>query len=81
MQCRTDSVIMVTIIVPNVLSFLTDDDGGNDVVYGENYDEGDEGDDDDNDEEDDTDGDGSEESDDSLSDASDEEAYFIYTGQ
>ncbi len=24
MQCRTDSVMMVTIIVPNVLSFLTD---------------------------------------------------------
>ncbi len=62
MQCRTDCVMMVTIIVPNVLSFLTDDYGGNDVVYGDNYDEGDEGDDDDDDEEDDDD-DGSKESD------------------
>ncbi len=24
MQCRTDSVTMVTVVVPNVLSFLTD---------------------------------------------------------
>jgi hypothetical protein len=69
MQRCTDSVMMVTIIVPNVISFLTDDDGGNDVVYGDDYDEGNDGDDndyydDDNNEEDDDDGEGSEESDD-----------------
>ncbi len=31
MQCRTDSVTMETIIVPNVMSFLTDGDDGIDV--------------------------------------------------
>jgi hypothetical protein len=37
MQCRADSLTMVTIIVPNVLSFLTDGDDGNgvDVGYGD----------------------------------------------
>ncbi len=29
MQCRTDSVTMVNIIVPNVMSFLTDGDDTN----------------------------------------------------
>jgi hypothetical protein len=29
MRLRTDSITMVSIIVPNVLSFLTDDDGSN----------------------------------------------------
>jgi hypothetical protein len=53
MQCWTDSVMMVTIIVPNILSFLTNNSGGNNVIYGENYDEGNEG--DDNDKEDDGD--------------------------
>jgi hypothetical protein len=70
MQYRTDSVMMVTIIVPSVLSFLTDDNGRNNVVYGENYDEGNEGDDDKDEDDDDTkedndvDGNGSKESDD-----------------
>ena len=34
MRLRTDSITMVSIIVPNVVSFLTDDDGSNwrDVV-------------------------------------------------
>jgi hypothetical protein len=36
MQCHTDSSTMVIIIAPYVLSFLTDDDGGNNVVYGDN---------------------------------------------
>ena len=31
MRCRTDSVTMVAIIVPNVLSFLTDGDDGDDA--------------------------------------------------
>ncbi len=35
MQCRTDSLQKVTIIVPNVLSFLTDGDDGSDVVDGD----------------------------------------------
>ena len=35
MQCRTDSLMKVTIIVPNVLSFLTDGDDGSDVVDGD----------------------------------------------
>jgi hypothetical protein len=63
-QCHTDSVTMVTIIVPNIHSFLTDDDGGNDVVYGDNYDEGNEGDDNDDDEEDDDNEDDKEDHDD-----------------
>lgn len=33
MECRSDSVTMVIIIVPNVLSFLTDDNDGD---YGDN---------------------------------------------
>jgi hypothetical protein len=48
MQCQTDSVMMVTIFVPNVISFLTDDNGGNNVVYDKKYDEDDESDDNDN---------------------------------
>jgi hypothetical protein len=37
MQCRNDSVAMVNIIVPNVMSFLTDSDDSNMVVddYGD----------------------------------------------
>ncbi len=64
LQCRTDSVMMVIIIIPNVLSFLTDDNGGNYVVYCDNYNEGNEGDDDSNNEEDNGDDDDSKESDD-----------------
>ncbi len=34
MQCRADSLTMVTIIIPNFLSFLTDGDDGNGVNVG-----------------------------------------------
>jgi hypothetical protein len=34
MQCRADPLAMVTIIVPNVLSFLTDSNDVNDVNVG-----------------------------------------------
>ena len=36
MQRHTDSVTMVTIILPNVLSFLTDGDDGNNDDNGDN---------------------------------------------
>jgi hypothetical protein len=67
MECRIDSLSMVEIIVPNVLSFLTDGDGGNNLVDGDEDDGGnssmwDEDDDDSDDgdehEDDDEDGDG-----------------------
>ncbi len=35
MECQTYSLSMVVIIFPNVLSFLTDDDDGNDMVNGD----------------------------------------------
>lgn len=46
MECRADSLMMVAIIVPNVLSFLTDGDDdndgvGRDVNDGNSVDEGD----------------------------------------
>jgi hypothetical protein len=70
MQSCTASVMMVTIIVLNALSFLTDNNGRNGLVYGENYDEDNEGDVDDEEDDDNTkednnvDGNSSEESDD-----------------
>ncbi len=64
MQCHTDSSTMVIIIAPYVLSFLTDDDGGNNVVYGDNQGKGNEGDGKDKEEEGNDDGNGSKESDD-----------------
>jgi hypothetical protein len=47
-EFRTDSLSMVDIIIPNVLSFLTDGDDRNDVVNGEEGDHNN-GSDDDND--------------------------------
>ncbi len=38
-ECRIDSLSMVEIIVPNVLSFLTDGDGGNNLVNGDEDDD------------------------------------------
>ncbi len=35
MQCRADSISMVTIVVHNVLSFITDRNGGSDVADNE----------------------------------------------
>jgi hypothetical protein len=41
MECRIDSLSMVVIIVPYVLSFLTDDSEVDNVVDGDDYDDSD----------------------------------------
>ena len=76
MACRIDSLTMVGIVIPNVLSFLRgdsnegdddddddDDDGDNDTDGDDDEDEDDGDDDDDNDADDDGDDDGSDEDD------------------
>jgi hypothetical protein len=40
LECCTNSLSMVEIIIPNVLSFLTDGDGGNNLVNGDKDDNG-----------------------------------------
>jgi hypothetical protein len=60
MECRIDSLSMVGIIVPCVLSFLTDDSEVDDVVDGDDDDDSDGSDRDD----DDDDSDGSDRDDD-----------------
>jgi cobalamin biosynthesis protein CobT len=53
LQCRTDSLSMVNKIVPFVLPFLTDDDGGSNVVNSDDDDDNSDSDDEDEDEEED----------------------------
>ena len=56
MQCRIDSVTMISIIIPNVLSFLTDGDDGNDVFDSDEWDgDGNHGDQDESSDEEDND--------------------------